>query len=200
MTDFTTGSINKTLSHLESILRYIAPGFVFMTVATIVELEMVSFGCIPMKYKAWAFVGSGALIGLTIYGVHTNFLVPIIVWRFAVWVCKLIFRKHIPENYQGLWNSGESMYQLTKRRWLNRAPKDKDSNHLQAQLDKWGAMLNYLYCSGYAFLLVFALRWYQEGLKWDWLFWIGLALVFFGWLSDVRITLYEFRFWKDENT
>ncbi len=63
---------DKAMSHLESILRYIAPGFVALLLVLVVFPNHNPFGSeLDEEYVAWAAVIAAALGGMLIYSVHS---------------------------------------------------------------------------------------------------------------------------------
>lgn len=131
-------AIDRLLSQLGTVLRYIAPGFAALLVvaATIPDSRPFLLGGSP------AVVVLGMLLRPAIYGVHTGAVLRLL-WFPVVWLHK---RK---------WPGAilREMSELDNQRWLRRAG-DQEAKEMQAEMDKWSAMLNFMYCLSYTMVLI----------------------------------------------
>jgi len=190
--------VDKVLSHFETMLRYVASGFVTIFFIKGAGLRFEPFCGISEKLYPWAVVIGAILLGIAIYAVNSAVLVPVIWWRFFVWQYRVRRYPWIPSEYKN-YPVSDLMYNLVTQRWLRRASKNRNVKCIQNELDKWSAMLNYLYCSSYPIIVVAICLKIQES-KFTLKFWIillvGLFLLFCALISDCRITDYEFRTWR----
>ena len=135
----TAEAIDRLLSHLGTLLRYVAPGFAALYVTAAVIPAARPF----LSSATSTVVVLGMLLGPTIYGIHTSALVRPL-WFLVVW-----------------WRlKGESvsirkkMSDLDEQRWLRRASKELQIQSIQGEMDKWGAMQNFLYTLSYVLILI----------------------------------------------
>jgi len=136
-------AFDRLLSGLETVLRYIAPGFATLFIVAAVVPASRPF----LSSGEPAVVVLGMLLGPAIYGVHTGFLLRIL-WPLVI--CVILSWRH---GWQGA-NVRETMRDLDRQRWLRRASKDEEARAMQREMDKWAAMLNYLYCLSYLLILI----------------------------------------------
>lgn len=182
--------LEKLLSHIDALLRYIAPGFVALFTLMAVKANIDLF----QYYPTWAIMVLAALIGVTIYSLHTAVIVQVLGWaviKFHLW------KKHhpfVPDNYSTL-SVFRVSFNLDTERWLRRSSRDERVRNLQMELDKWSAMLNFLYCSSYL-LIVIPLYLVDSQSKpisnWWHLFCIGVFMLFFAIISSFRIINRQF--------
>lgn len=88
------------------------------------------------------------------------------------------------------------MWELDTQRWKRRASDDEEIKSVQKELDKWGAFLNFLYCSSYATILVpIFIRWFRseqtQGYWWK-VSVFGSFILIFALISEWRETNREF--------
>ena len=142
--------INSVMNRIQTLLRFIAPGYV----------TLIVFGCGTTAHgrpsdQYWLFLISGALLGVLIYGIHTAVLL-----RFAellVLLVRLIRPKeewgsHFIRFAFGRASRHDKWYELfsdlDNERWLRRRAKEPIKG-IQDELDTWSAMLNFMYCCSY---------------------------------------------------
>jgi len=190
--------IDRILSHIETLLRYAAPGFVAIMFVRIAGLTFNPFQCISEGLYPWAITVAAVLLGVALYGVNNSVLVPLFWGRAIVWLCRRCCR-WVPENLKKERVS-DLIYMLVIRRWVRRASEKQDAKCIQEQLDRWSTLLQYLYCSSYPAMVV-ALWLFLQEYKCTFKFWIilviGIVLLISAWISDYRITSYEFRIWSE---
>lgn len=179
----TIEAIDRLLSQLGMILRYIAPGFAALFVVASVFPGTLKF----LRSGSPAIVVLGMLLGPTIYGVHTGALVRLI-W-FPI-ICRL--RK---KEKQALIRT--MMSKLDDQRWLRRASKDNEIQSIQREMNKWAAMLNFLYCLSYTMILIpVAAKISQpssESSNWLFILLGGLGILAAAFVSDYHICGKEIR-------
>jgi len=133
-------AIDKLISHMGKILRYVAPGFASLFVIA---------AAIP-KTRPWLSSGSpsvvvlGMLLGPTIYAVHTGALIRCL-WN------PIILRLREVDTWKG---TRKKVYELGLQRWLRRASEEREVSSIQGEMDEWGAMLNFLYCLSYTMIFI----------------------------------------------
>lgn len=132
-------AIDRLLSHLGTVLRYIAPGFAALFVVAAVVPDSRPF----LSSGSPAVVVLGMLLGPTIYAIHTGAVLRLL-WFLIVWL-------HKKEKPARVWNT---MSQLDDQRWLRRASEEGEIQAIQGEMDKWAAMLNLLYCLSYIMILI----------------------------------------------
>jgi len=141
---------------------------------------------------------AAALSGISIYAVHTGVLVQLMWYRGIVKLYKMRCHPWIPEEHTR-GRVRDLMYNLATQRWLRRASQQPDTQALQREMDKWAAMLNFLYCSSYPVILV-AICVFKEsgpGPKFWSVLGMGMFLLLCALISDYRLTGREFRTWKE---
>ncbi|MCF7982492.1 MAG: hypothetical protein K9K86_10940 [Pseudomonadales bacterium] len=131
--------IDRLLSHLGTILRYIAPGFAALFVACSVFPGTRSF----LSSASPAIVVLGMLLGPTIYGVHSGALVRLFWYPITC----LLHKKKLAVIFK-------TMSELDDQRWLRRASEEHEVLSIQREMDRWAAMLNFLYCLSYTMILI----------------------------------------------
>ena len=179
----TAEAIDRLISHLGTLLRYVAPGFAALYVTAAVIPEARPF----LSSSSSAVVVLGLLLGPIIYGIHTSALVRPL-WFLIVW-----FRtKEKPAQIRN------TMSKLDEQRWLRRASKELQILSIQGEMDKWGSMQNFLYTLSYVLILI---PWIAKianscsvSSAW-WVFLLGGCFVLIVTLiSENRMTLREIEF------
>jgi len=132
-------SIDRLLSQLGTILRYVAPGFAALYVTAAVIPDTQAF----LLSNSSAAVVLGTLLGPTIYGLHTSALVR------PLWFMMVYFR--LREKRAVIL---KRMLDLDEQRWLRRASKEPEVQSIQGEMDKWGSMQNFLYTLSYVLILI----------------------------------------------
>lgn len=185
--------IDSTLAHLETILRYIASGFVALLVLTLVysgfELLNPSSGG---EYPAWVTLLVAALTGITIYAVHTSIIVRFLWWLVVCFHIRFAHHKWLPPKKK---SAKQVMWDLDTARWKRRGMSDPEVSAIQRELNRWAALLNYVYCSSYPLLIIpICVRLAQPSevsAWWPWLSASGALLLFCALFSDNAITKRE---------
>jgi hypothetical protein len=200
--------IDSVLSRLETILRYIAPGFVALFAAILIVPDFNPFqdgtnaGCEPWVASLGAVLG-----GVAIYSIHTS-SVGRVFYRIAMWFhhrqsvhARERDSYYTPESFETRSVTG-AMFDLDSERWRRRTIGNEETNRIQKELDKWGTLLNFLYCTSYPFMLIPFLVWLGTKIAWvgpnyltpRWWVWmlVGALLLVFGVMSDYNIIKREF--------
>jgi len=151
--------IGEAVGRIGALLRYVAPGFVALFVwAAVVEKKADGSGDIAAGgYSIWVLAAVAAVCGFSIYALHVC-SVGRVFWR------PLILRMHLGKE-QHRWISVEQrkaakagldglLLELSVSRLQRRASDDAEVRAVQKGLDKWAAMLNFLYCSSYAMIAI----------------------------------------------
>lgn len=142
--------IKVILDRFGAILRYIAPGFTALFVIYFLYVgRNVSQNKPIVDYPDWLIAGGAALAGVWIYALHICVIVrilwlPIILWILRCTPCSYLNNNQRKERIFSL------QVKLDEARWTRRGAK-KD---IQRELDKWGAMQSFLYCSAYVMILI----------------------------------------------
>ena len=186
--------IDKILSRIDIILRYIAPGFVALFVL------LASAPCIRLfqnqsVYPTWTVVLAAALVGVLVYSVHTGATVHGFAFLIIFLYKRYLKYPGVPDEYQSK-RSINVMFDLDTERWLLRNSPDKKVQGIQSELDSWSAMLNFLYCSSYLIVLIpLYLRFsYPSEISCYWwhLFCLGVLTLIFALISSFRIITRQF--------
>ncbi|UCC99534.1 MAG: hypothetical protein JSW66_06545 [Phycisphaerales bacterium] len=186
--------IAKLLSGLGTILRYIAPGFVALLVAIWVDKDFDLFKTPGhCSHPSWAIPVAAALTGVFIYAIHVGFLVRPLWW--------LVVQSHkwrYLRRYSRICEKDNKrptcyiMWDLDTQRWKRRASSNEEIKAVQEELDKWSALLNFLYCSGYATIvvpiLVKCFRCRQAEEHWETVSLLGFLVLAFALISEWRET------------
>lgn len=192
-------AIDRLISHLNTLLRYIASGFVGLLFIVGANLKFNPFLEVCDKnLRISLILVSVVLSGIIIYAVHTGVLVQLMWYRGIVWVYKIRRHSWIPLQHAGN-QVKELMYNLATQRWLRRASQESDTLTLQREMDRWAAMLNFLYCSSYPIILVSIWVFKEYGLspKFWYILGTGIFILLCALISDYRLTGREFRTWKE---
>jgi hypothetical protein len=183
--------IDKILSWLGTLLRYIAPGFVFLIFARIAGFTW--YGGLNEK----ELVVGGILIGVLLYAIQSNFLSSFLWYRIIIFLLNRRWR--LDEDLKVNQWPRNTMKHLDFSRWRRRGSENKEIQSIQKEMDKWGALLNFLYCSAYAAIIIFfialAENQISKGAKLD--LGIGIFLLLCAVTSEYRQTDYEIILYYD---
>jgi len=188
----------SVLSRLDAVLRYIAPGFVALFVVVAVQNGLDSHWTNAFGGSVWPAVLLAALLGVMVYSIHTSIIVRVIWFVIVLFHRILPWSWWIPErfqrDFQTKMSTGRVMFDLDTERWQRRASDDREVKAVQGELNKWAAMLNYLYCSSYPAILLPILLKCNGVAKGNWclVLGVGIMLLLCAVISDWRITLREF--------
>jgi len=196
--------IDKVLSNLGTILRYLASGFVAAFVTIWVDK------CFdPLKlagnsgYPSWAVPVGAGLVGIFVYAVHKG-VVARLLWALVVWshnraplnrlskleLLKKVLGEKVPQRTWAM------MWDLDSQRWKRRASSDDEVKSVQRELDTWSELLNFLYCSAYITIvvpiLVRILHTAQAKEYWWTVSCFGCLIMVFALISDWRESNREF--------
>ena len=132
-------TIDRILSRLETWIRYIAPGFVFLGVAWL--LEPVEARKIFCKFNEfyWLISVFVSLIGVAIYAVHQNAVVRVL-FLIIVYIQRRIEGDY-PEELRNK-PLGVVMRRIEEERWLRRASGNSDVQMIQRTIDSWASLMN----------------------------------------------------------
>lgn len=173
----TAEVIDRLFSQIGTFLRYIAPGFVALFVVAAVITATREF----LSTGSPVVVALGILLGPIIYGLHTAALVRVL-WFLIVFL-------HKDKIHKSTWNA---MKELDFQRWLRRASEDSEVRLLQAEMDKWGSMLNFLYCLSYSMILIpLVTKWFKPCLmssNWTYIVLGGCFVLIATLISENRCT------------
>ena len=180
-------AVEAILSDLGMILRYIAPGFAGLFVVAAVIPDKRTF----LLSGSAAVVVLGMLLGPTIYGVHTGALLRLL------WL-PIMIRFH---KKQTKMSPKDTIVHLDEQRWLRRASKVDEVISIQGEMNKWGAMLNFLYCLSYMMILIPVgaklIQLYHISLKvsWNWIIILigGCVVLAAALVSEHRILWWEIK-------
>lgn len=146
-----TDLIKNAVDRLETLLRYVAPGFVALCLLFLFDPQLRIL-IQEKNFPMWIAVLSAVLAGIGLYAVHTGVLLRLVFWRLVV--AALImwspWAKKIVTSDQSIT---EVMFNLDTERWKRRASADASVNGIQKELDRWAAMVNLLYCTAYVVLI-----------------------------------------------
>ena len=187
--------LEKALSRIDTIMRYIAPGFValfvLLTSAPNIHLFQNQSNSV---YPTWAIVVAAALAGVLVYSVHTG----AIVHGVALLIIPL-HKRYLKYPEVSEYRSKQSlnvMFDLDSERWLRRCSPHEEVRKIQGELDKWAAMLNFLYCSSYLMILIPSyLRFSYPSMVscyWWHLSCLGVLMLLFALISSFRIITRQF--------
>lgn len=181
--------VGEIFDRMSALLRYIAPGYVAILVAGFVrdiDLKNISDNsCI-----FWAIVVIGILSGVLVYAIHMCILTRIVWCPMFFWLMQFSpFKKHCP--YRGTEKAFALSILLDEQRWLRRFSKKPEDKAIQKELDNWGAMQSFLYCSSYAMLLTpILLNWIlNDPVLWGDILrfgFMGIIVLFLALISDFR--------------
>jgi len=169
----------KILAHIGTVLRYVAPGFVALFVLVGLDTKLTKSlwtgsGSLPLVAVLLA-----AVLGFGIYSVHKA--IPLLSSSLILCLHRRFGRT--------------ATVCLDRERWLRRSSDDPQVKGVQEELDRWSAMINFLYCSGYSmiFLPLIIERIQQITLESRNLtMLLGFGLLVCAWISDFRETRHEF--------
>jgi len=197
--------LEKALSRLDTIIRYIASGyvalFVLLTTATDIHLLQNPSNNV---YPSWTIIVAAALAGILVYSAHTGAIIQ------GIGLLMIYLRKSCPSypKGNGPWPKGavDVLFDLDTERWLRRCSHSEEVRKIQAELDRWAAMLNLLYCSSYLMIFIpLYLRLFHPGkisCYWWHLVCLGALMLFFALVSSFRIITRQFwtleRYPRDE--
>lgn len=209
--DRVSDKADNIFSQIGNLLRYIAPGFVAIIVLVFVNDDVKNF--ILSSYCTSQFlivIICALLIGFALYAIHTTFLgrifflmLILLHYPFSLKKCKCYFFKwsFLSELTQEEFSKKRPfriMFELDTERWNRRAddaPEKIKSN--QKELNKWGSIQTFLYCSSYAFIFtpIFVRIFDAKSINCTFAckgIWIGIGLLILALISDWRITNREF--------
>lgn len=142
-------AIDKILSRLGTVLRYVAPGFVLLVLLSWASVQPVDFTDFGAKSGSVAMLIFASLAGVVIYAFHVNTIMRI-TWRLIARCHIVKARKLLSQNFK---NARELLVELDLQRWQRRGSSDNQVASIQRELNTWGAMVNFLYCTGIAILI-----------------------------------------------
>ena len=181
-------AIDRILSRLETWIRYIAPGFVFLGIAWLLEPEEARKIFCKFKEFYWLTSVFVSLIGVAIYAVHQNTVVRFLFW-FIVSILKIPRQTKCPEDLREK-PTFKVMQRIEEERWLRRASGNSGVKMIQRTIDSWASLMNFLYCSSYS-LVVLPLFIGKNSCWKEELLLSSVILFIVALLSDFRITLRE---------
>lgn len=181
--------INNALARLETLLRYVAPGFVLLLLLMLLDPPLRT-KALNGNIPAWMVVLSAALAGVGLYSVHTGVILRLVFWRAVV--ALLIKCSPWLQPSDRSKSAREVMFHLDTERWSRRASADREVVIIQGELDRWASLVNFLYCSGYA-LIVAPLIALERGSTSESHYWLvcllgGLLLLVFACISNYGMT------------
>lgn len=153
-------AIDKILSRLGTVLRYIAPGFVLLVLLSWASVQPVDFTDFGAKSSSVAMLIFASLAGVVIYAVHVNTIMRL-TWRLIARYYIVKASKLLSQNFE---NTKELLVELDLQRWQRRGSSDDQVASIQRELNTWGAMLNFLYCTTIAIFVGIVVGWH----KWEW--------------------------------
>ena len=197
---------NSILGNLETILRHIAPGYVAIICVRILYPEYLSFATTKEIYFMVA-----PLLGFFLYFVHTCFIYRFILFFTTIfvvilnklekssWKClEQIDRLADDDSYRlpRLFIIPKQIHLLDTQRWRRRGSGVSEVKSVQKELDKWYAMINFLFCSSYAMILIPLWFRYKEKIplcsNQKLSVWIGSILLLLAFITDIRAVNKQF--------
>lgn len=192
---------DNIFSQIGNLLRYIAPGFVSIIVLVFVNDDVKDF--ILSSYCTSQFlivIICASLIGFALYAIHTTFLGRIFfllitkIHCFCKNNCECSHLSKLDEKVFDPDKPFKIMFNLDTQRWYRRASNVSGRvKSIQNELNKWGSMQTFLYCSSYAFIFtpIFASISYGKSIDCKFVY-IGFGLLLIALISDWKITNREF--------
>jgi len=181
----TSDAIDRVMSHLGLLSRYVASGFAALYVTAAVIPESRTF----LSSGSSAVVVLGLILGFILYGIHKNALERPL-WGLVVW-----FR--LKQEYAVI---RDTMSKLDEQRWLRRASKEPQIQSLQGEMDKWGSMQGFLYTLSYVMILIPGIgkfgKLYSVSSAWLMFFLVGFFVLIITLISENRLALREIEFAK----
>ena len=192
-------AIEAALARLDTLLRYVAPGFVAVGVFLVVFPDAEPFWHGDLATAFWPWLVVACLWGVIIYGLHATLCHLLVSPLFVAWHRRRSKKGKIDRLFE---KKGvlETCIELDIQRWQRRhLPDEKEA--FQQELDKWAGLLNFLYCCSYSFLVLPCIANVRHSASdngsWDlWLFLLGLLLLVVALVSDWRITGREMHFMR----
>lgn len=187
--------LEKALSRIDTIIRYIAPGFValFVILACATDIHLFQNQSNSV-YPAWAIVVAAALAGVLVYSVHTGAIVHGVALLIIPLHKRYLKYPEISEHRSK--RSVNVMFDLDTERWLRRCSRYEEVRNIQDELDKWAAMLNFLYCSSYLMILIPLYFRFSHPSKVSCYWWhlscLGALMLLFALISSFRIITRQF--------
>lgn len=191
-------ALETAFSHLETILRYVAPGFVALFVLMFAAHEP-PFDL--FKYGPWAAVGA-ILSGILIHTIHTAFLVRIIFW-FIVFVQLSIGKRYIPNNYRStsLWQkllaTSTVVWNLDTEIYMREASESREVKAIYKSMARWTANVHFLYCTSYFLILIPTFVSLANTSDLHPLFWFGWMVFVWALQSDYQLIERHFWVWQE---
>ena len=188
----------ELLDGLGAVVRYVWPGFVALFAWIAVGRDSCP-GPSRGGYATWGMVGASVLIGVLIYAVHVCFVGRLIL-RPLILLIHLGKADHpwISASQRRLAKQGTArlLLELAVGRLRRRISQDAETRAVQRSLDRWRGMLNLLYCSGYALMIVLLLAQcpesaVKEGARAEYVLILGIVLLVVGLISDCACTWRE---------
>jgi hypothetical protein len=188
--------IESVFSRLETLLRYIVPGFVALFVIEVLfQGSSHSLLIGSQEYPPWSVIIAFSLIGILIYAIHQNLVVRITNLAIVYFHLKVdkFEKKSGPEELK----VNRVIIDLDNERWIRRYSDDKRTAAVQAALNGWAAMLNLLYCTSYVMILIpiyVSVIYPDEVSKYWWhILVLGILLLIIALASDWRLVYRELK-------
>ena len=184
--------VDSILARLETLLRYVASGFIALFVLSITHTCFTPLATTQNGgYPPWVIVVAAALTGIIIYAVHTGVIVRFLWWRIVVCMhLRLLNHPWMPTDRSK--KAKDIIWELDTARWRRRGVQNPEILAVQRELDKWSSLLNYTYCSSYPMIIITILIKIihpdQTSPHWEFLLVLGLVLLLFALFSDYKIT------------
>ena len=141
-------AIERLLQSTETLLRYVAPGFVAMIVVAVSDRSKAPEWYNHVTANPWLGVLLAVLAGFLIYAAHRALLEDL-TCMVTVAVLRRVFPHEVPSALTKA-SSYEIVQSLPKEHLKRRASGDPFPNDVQRDLDSLGATLSFLFCSSYA--------------------------------------------------
>ena len=187
--DLLNKALESPLTSLSALLRRFLSGFVGILYTLLLVRGNVEAKSLPALNSAhvWLMVATGIILGVMIYAVHRALVYPLILYvslalgQLWLWLGEKIKLPTVDLDF---------------KRWSRRHPGLTPMMRIQKELDTWGSNVMFLYCSGWAALIVPRVMWkylsnsdFPQDLWWWWL--PGVGLVVCALISDISLTARE---------
>lgn len=198
------------LNRLGAIIRYIAPGFVVLFLLLALGVNIEGFQNYPNdKYLYWVIPIGAALLGVLTYALHICVIVRII-WLPLIMLIHRRWDNSFMSKKEKSQSTTDLLFKFDTQRWKRRVSEAPEIKSIQSELDKWGAMQSFIYCSSYALIVIsllslilklppsintlLLLRFFAIRI---FIFCLGAIMLICALISDFRHTNYEFRITRE---
>lgn len=178
--------IKDLAAQVESILRYVAPGFVFITLL-LFEFPQLNDEPTDALRKNPEFIWIAALLlGVTLNGIHIALLEDVLC--LLVYGLLWIFQGKNLRSRLNIDTIPDLFKELEQGRRLRKVSSSDSIKALQTRHDGIGATLTFLYCSAYPGFAIVAYEWLNDTPSNAVIFFISSMFLAFGIACDIHYT------------